>query len=156
MECIIEIISKNNQFYFDRKEINLPIKEILVSKLYYLQGELTKEDIQKSVELLFRDLVVEDYKLHFIKSKETGKKKIPLKRRFKKWEVEVFYKKEVTDPASSYILKALKDIDISAENVKTGKRYLIKGNLNFSEIQLFAKRYLGNLIVQDILITKLN
>lgn len=154
MEWIIEIIEQNNQLAFDTHEINLPIKKINRSKLYYISGDLTKEKIEKSIHLLFQDQVTEKHKIHKM---PLSMKNTRSNRSIKadNWEVEVFYKKEVTDPATSYILKALKDINISADNVRTGFRYVIKGSLKTEEVHLFSRRYLANLIVQDIYIKKI-
>ena len=154
MEWIIEIISKNNEFPFDPAEVNIPIKDIRISKLYYITGELTRDQISKSISQLFQDKIIEKHKVYPVE-RSRKEKKITLTKKFRTWEVEVFYKKEVTDPATSYIIKALTDINISAENILTGYRYVIKGNLNLKQIRLFSRRFLANLIVQDIFIRNL-
>lgn len=153
MEWIVEIISNNN-VHIDAGEINLPIKDIYMSKLYTVTGNLTKKNIQKSINLLFKDKITEKHKIYKIKSEKNKKASSP-KLKSSKWEVEVFYKKEVTDPATSYILKALMDIRIKALNVRTGFRYVVNGNLNLDEVKLFSKRYLANLIIQDMYIKSL-
>ncbi len=153
MEWLVEIISNNN-VHIDAGEINLPIKDVYMSKLYTITGNLTKKNIQKSIDLLFKDKITEKHKIYKIKSGE-NKKASSSKLKSGKWEVEVFYKKEVTDPSTSYILKALIDIRIKALNVRTGFRYVINGNLNLDEVKLFSKRYLANLIIQDMYIKSL-
>ena len=154
MELIVEIISRDNKFSFDTGEVNLPIRDICMSKLYYITGQITKVQINKSIDFLFKDKIIEKYKIYH--AKEIRDKKQPsLNKKYNTWEVEVFYKKEVTDPATSYIIKALQDINIPAENVRTGNRYVIKGNLDFNQVKLFSRRYLANLIVQNMYIEHL-
>ncbi len=155
MKWLIEIISTNNQVPFNSSEINLSVKEILSSNLYYVSGNLTKETINKSINLLFKDKIVEKHKIYKMPSNNNKKKKT-LNKKSNLWEVEVFYKKEVTDPDTSYILKALKDIKINADNVRTGYRYVVKGNLSYNEIESFSKRYLANVVIQDMYIKNLN
>ena len=153
MEWIIEVISKNNQFSFDATEIkDLPIEDIMVSKLYYVVGQISKGQLNKSIGLLFKDRIIENHKIY--PGERSKINAIPGKR-FDLWEVEVFYKNEVTDPDTSYILKALQDIRVPAENVRTGRRYVIRGNLSLDEVKLFSRRYLANLIVQDMFIRSL-
>ncbi len=154
MELIVEIISQNNQFSFDAGEVNLPIKDIRMSKLYYIAGQISKIQVNKSIDILFKDKIIEKHKIHNVKEAKEGEN-FSSNKKYNSWEVEVFYKKEVTDPDTSYILKALKDIDIPAENVRTGNRYVINGDLNLEQVKLFSRRYLANLIVQNMYIKHL-
>ena len=154
MELIVEIISQNNQFSFDAGEVNLPIKDIRMSKLYYIAGQISRIQVNKSIDILFKDKIIEKHKIRSVKEAKEGEN-FSSNKKYNSWEVEVFYKKEVTDPDTSYILKALKDIDIPAENVRTGNRYVINGDLNLEQVKLFSRRYLANLIVQNMYIKHL-
>ena len=155
MDWNVEIINKDNKVQIDTTGFTFNITNIKFSRLYYLKGNLTRSDIKKSIKLLFKDNIIEKY--HFSKIKESLAKEHPIiqEKTAKKWEVEVFYKKEVTDPGTTFILKGLNDINIKADNVRTGFRYVIEGQLNIQEILLFAKRFLANIIVQDIFIKAL-
>jgi|GEM_PF-4865452 len=154
MDWLVEIKSSDDHLSFDAGQINMPIQDIHPSKLYYIAGTLTREEIQKSIDLLFKDPLTEKEKIYKMSDIEKMKEN-PVNTEADRWEVEVFYKKEVTDPATSYILKALNDISIKADNVRTGYRYVIKGKLNLENVKLFARRYLANLIVQDMYIKSL-
>lgn len=155
MEQIIEIISKDNNSPMDLSDSTLPIKNISVSKIYYLKGELSKTETTNCIDLLFKDHLMEKSKIHPVQIESKKATKISPGTKSSKWEVEVFYKKEVTDPATSYILKAMKDIDIIADNIRTGRRFVVKGNLTYKQIDQFSRRFLANLIVQDIFIKNL-
>lgn len=155
MNWIIEIIDNNNLIHLDTTGFKFNIDEIRLSRLFYLKGNLSKKEIKRSINLLFQDKVTEKH--HIYKVKENHKRKTSQIKNIlaKKWEIEVFYKQEVTDPGTLIIKKGLGDINIPAEDVRTGFRYVVKGRLFNNEVLLLAKKFLANLIVQDIFIKPL-
>ncbi len=160
MRYEIEIFRKNPEIFLQDLEFIFPGVNISIefSKLYLIQGELTNNEIKRSIQLLFCDPVVEKYRINYIKAnKELSMKKETKDKISDIWEVKIYYHSDVTDPGSSTIMKALRDINIPVEDVVTGKRYLLKGKrLRYNDVELITKRVLANYIVEDAIITKIN
>ncbi|MCX7916694.1 MAG: phosphoribosylformylglycinamidine synthase subunit PurS [bacterium] len=149
---IIEVFKKKNLpdiFGIDIKrsieEIGIyNVEEVRVSNIYKIECIADKEKIKKITKELLIDNVSETFRIY---------KKIKIEKNC--WIVEVFLKEGVTDPvgdtAKDTIIESgiLKDV-----NVKTGKRYYIKGNLKEKEIKEICEKILANTLVQNYFIFK--
>ncbi len=152
----IEVYKKDPRIYLKDIEFILPNKKIELefSKLYLIEdSNLNLDDLYRASEQLFYDPIAEKYKIKIIKNRwKIGHSKI--NKNSKKWSVKVYYKPEVTDPATEYIIKALKDIKLKVSNVRTGKKYILKSNtvLKYDEVYLIARRLLANLNIENVLL----
>ncbi|MBU2608515.1 MAG: phosphoribosylformylglycinamidine synthase subunit PurS, partial [Chloroflexi bacterium] len=63
--------------------------------------------------------------------------------------IEVAHNPGVTDPVESTVMKAIKDLGVTAvKGVKTARRYLIHGQLDEAELDTICSRLLVNPIIQ--------
>ena len=120
------------------------IEEVKVSNLYKIECNTEKKNIEKIAKELLIDNVSEDFLIY---------KKSKTKKNY--WIVEVFLKEGVTDPVGETSKKTiiesgiLKDVD-----VKTGKKYYIKGKLQEKQIKEICKKILANTLIHNYFIFK--
>ena len=120
------------------------VKDIRVVDIYWLDAELTPEELDLVGRSLLADTVTQDYacqQSHQIVNKtDTGCHTI-----------EVAYNAGVMDPVEGSILKAIRDLGIlTVRAVKTSKRYYIEGKLNKRQLELICSRLLVNPIIQHV------
>jgi len=156
----IAISNKNPEIHIKDLDVLLPKKNIRVdfSKLFILIGKNLNDDkIKKSIEYLFYDPVTDNYSVKKLSREPYLISGHKLKKEVSDiWEVKVYYRAEVTDPASSFIKKALSDIKIFPEEVRTGKRYILKSKrLSLDEVNMLTRRIFANFIVERALLKAL-
>jgi phosphoribosylformylglycinamidine (FGAM) synthase PurS component len=156
----IAISNKNPEIHIKDLDVLLPKKNIRVdfSKLFILIGKNLNDDkIKKSIEYLFYDPVTDNYSVKKLSREPYLISGYKLKKEVSDiWEVKVYYRAEVTDPASSFIKKALSDIKIFPEEVRTGKRYILKSKrLSLDEVNMLTRRIFANFIVERALLKAL-
>ena len=71
---------------------------------------------------------------------------------FKSHIVETSRKPGVMDPIEQSVLKALSDIGINIDGVKTAQKYLINGDISPETISIIATRLLANTKIEDVFI----
>ncbi len=152
MEKIFYIEIRLKKTLFDafgndiKKSINemgiMDISNVHVAEIYLLQGFFSKKDVEKIAKNLFLDSVTQTLKT-YIKLK-------PVINIHKKTVVEVWYKKEVTDPVSLTALKGIRDMGFNRDiSVKCGKKYELEGNLTKNQIEIICKKLLANTLIQE-------
>lgn len=143
----IEIYKKKNIFDVFGNEIKKSIeelginkvKDVKVSNLYKIECKANKSKIEKIAKELFIDKISESFYVYKSKKEKEGW-----------WIVEVYFKEGVSDPvgetAKRTIIESgiLKDVD-----VKTGKKYYIKGNLNKKEVDEICRKILVNSLIHN-------
>ena len=105
-----------------------------------IDGELSEPDVKAICENLLTDRITQDfeYRNSLVREDDSGA-----------WLVEVTYKTGVTDPVGDSTIKGIKDLGISAvSSARTGRKYIIKGSLTKSDIELICKRLLANDVIQ--------
>jgi len=110
-------------------------------QLYMIEGELSEADIENICKNLLTDAVTQYYEY---KNSDHHKNDLGA------WMVEVSYKHGVTDTVGDSTVKGIKDLGIDKDvTVKTGKSFIIKGNLAENEIELICRRLLANEVIQN-------
>lgn len=118
------------------------VDNVHVSEIYLLEGDISKNEVEKLAKNLFLDNITQTMKI-YSKPVKTHDKTI----------VEVWYKKEVTDPVSLTALKGIRDIGINKDiYVRCGKKYKIEGKLIDDDIEIICKKLLANTLVQEYFI----
>jgi len=120
------------------------VKNIRVVEIYWLDADLTPEELDLIGRLLLADTVTQDYscKQSYQTENEadTGCHTI-----------EVAYNAGVMDPVEGSVLKAIRDLGIGTiRAVKTSKRYYIEGKLAKRQLELICSRLLVNPIIQHV------
>jgi len=108
------------------------IKDVEVHDVYYLDENLSTRQVKLIAEELLCDPVVEEY---FI-GQGNG--------------FEILYNPGVTDPKEDSIKKAIIDLGIKVNLVKTATNYILKGKFNEKRVKECASLFLYNPLIQHI------
>ena len=104
------------------------VRSVRAVQVYLLEGDLKEFEIKKICEDLLVDPVTQKYGYDGRAACEDGYK-----------VVEVAYNAGVMDPVEESARKAIYDLGIrGVRAVKTAKKYLIRGNLSYSQIHSIA------------------
>ncbi|MCX5678109.1 MAG: phosphoribosylformylglycinamidine synthase subunit PurL [Candidatus Omnitrophica bacterium] len=118
--------------------INCKVKEVKTVQVYLLDGTIDEYSVKKICENLLIDPITQKY---------SYRGNVLDERSFK--AVEVAYNAGVMDPVEESARKAIRDLGVSGVSaVKTAKKYLIKGNLSYSQIHSIAEKILYNKVIQ--------
>jgi phosphoribosylformylglycinamidine (FGAM) synthase PurS component len=110
-------------------------------QLYMLSGDITESGVENISKNLLTDSVTQYYEY---KGSEHHKDDMGA------WMIDVTYKHGVTDTVGDTTVKGINDLGISGvTSAKTGKRFIIKGNLNEDDIATISKRLLANDVIQN-------
>jgi phosphoribosylformylglycinamidine synthase II len=114
------------------------IKEVKFVYVYLIEADFQESNIRRICEELLIDPVTQDYSYRGSISSEEEYK-----------VVEIAYNPGVMDPVEDSAKKAIRDLGIKdVEEVKTAKKYLIKGNFSKKEILSISEKILFNKIIQ--------
>ncbi len=121
------------------------VKKVRFVYVYLVEGDINEADIKKISEELLIDPVTQEYSF---KGSVCDEKEFSV--------VEVAYNPGVMDPVEESAKKAIQDIGIKGvKEVRTAKKYLIKGSFSAKEIQSIAEKVLYNRVIQHT-VTKLS
>ena len=143
----IEVFNKEN--IFDGLAHNLmkdifdlgikSLKDLKVSYLYLIEGNLNLSHIKTICEKLLIDPVTQEYKIANLKHKISDRNA---------HIVEVWYKQGVTDAVGDTTKIGIKDLGIEGDfSVRTGMKYTLVG-VNIKEAEKIADKILANKVVQ--------
>ncbi len=66
--------------------------------------------------------------------------------------IEVHLKSGVTDPVAESVMTAIADMGVTANNVRTARKYIILGDISQSQTDTIAKKILANDCIEDCVI----
>ncbi|MDE1889767.1 MAG: phosphoribosylformylglycinamidine synthase subunit PurL [Planctomycetota bacterium] len=118
------------------------ITDIRGCQVYIIFGNVSKNDLDTIARKLLVDMINQHYEIN----------PLPIGRSNNFHIVEVSRKPGVMDPVEQSVLKALRDIGIKAEGVKTAQKYVIDGNLSIETVRTIATRVLANTKIEDVFI----
>ena len=114
-----------------------------VTDIYYLDGRLTKPQLEIICRELLADPVTQEYQFDSL-SDETKQAGVHV--------IEVAYKAGVVDPVEETVMIGLRDLDIDGvKAVKTAKQYIIEGKLTKKQLDNISGKLLVNPIIQHII-----
>ncbi len=120
------------------------VADARVIDVYWLNGKLTRPQMERIGGELLADPVTQDYWFENYPRPEDA-------RDSAYHSLEVTYNAGVTDPVQASILKAIGDLGIrEVKAVKTARRYLIKGKLTAEQLESIGNKLLVNPIIQHI------
>jgi len=128
------------------------IKKADCCPLYCIEGSLSLDEAKKIAREILADKITQEFIVLNDKPQEIpkndAKKSGNLKKTFA--SIEVYYRKGVTDTASASVIKAVKDLGISADiTVKTGQKYYFWGDFSLEILEKIAKKLLSNNLIQE-------
>lgn len=122
------------------------VNDVKMVQVYVLEGDLTAQDVKKIADELLADLIIQTSIYGKIDDK-----KFQIKPQNSHHVIEVAYNPGVMDPWEESTRKGICDLGISNLNsVKTGRKYLIHGELNKQQIDLIGDKLLYNKVIQHI------
>ena len=122
------------------------VTDARVVDIYWLDADLPEEPLESICRHLLADPVTQDYTCSTPAAGFTISEPEP------PWHaVEVAYNAGVADPVEETVLKAIRDLGVTAINsVKTAKRYFLKGKLDNATLETISNRLLVNPIVEHV------
>ncbi len=113
------------------------VESVRTASIYWIEGTLNTEHIHRIGSELLADPITQMFNLTEEKEETND------------WTIEVQYKLGVTDAVGDSTVKGIKDIGISSvNNVRTGKKFWLSGNLSNQIIENIAQRLLMNDVIQ--------
>ncbi len=135
------------------------VSDVRVVDIYWLDGDLTPDELDLVGQRLLADLVTQEYQCFTLSTAGDGSLPWPssaLDAQDKGSDrqshvIEVTYNPGVTDPVEGTVMKAIRDLGVEGVSaVKTAKRYLLQGRLNRDEVETICSRLLVNPIIQHV------
>jgi len=120
------------------------ISRVRVTDIYFLDAELTSDELDLICNRLLADPVTQEYN-YDPAAPVSGEVDA------EHHTVEVAYQAGVIDPVEETVTKAVRDLGIGGVRaVKTAKRYLLEGELSRDQLEVISSRLLVNPIVQQV------
>jgi phosphoribosylformylglycinamidine synthase len=138
----------SNTYLSDAKSLGLSqVKNIIVSDIYFVEGNLTKPELEQLATSLFADPITQTVNCTKIHPEAPRKKK----RSDSDFLVEVAYHPGVTDPVAEQIVRSAHIQGItSVLRAATGKQFRISGEKLTDEfIEQIATQLLSNATIQS-------
>ncbi len=122
-------------------ELGIQLDSLKIVDCYYIQAELTEEELQKTASKLFADPIIQDY---FIDKKAEIESD---------WKIEVKFHKDVTDNKGNAAIIGVQDLIKRKfqenEEIRTSKKYFISGNVEENQIKRICSELLANQVVES-------
>jgi len=118
------------------------VEKVVAAKLYYVEGDLREEDIERIGGELLADRVIEGSAVNSSLHEEKDGVHV----------VQVVRKPGVMDPVANTTMEAIEDLGLRAENVSTGRKYYIHGEIGESEVEYISRKLLANDSIEKVLI----
>ncbi len=120
------------------------VSDVRVVDIYWLDANLTPDNLELICHHLLADPVTQDY---FLSAPTDIQNEVDIQSHI----VEVAYNAGVTDPVEDTVMKAVRDLGVAGvRGVKTAKRYLINGQLDTRQLETICSRLLVNPIIQHV------
>ncbi|HSN75766.1 MAG TPA: phosphoribosylformylglycinamidine synthase subunit PurS, partial [Anaerolineae bacterium] len=118
------------------------VQSIAVTDLYFLQGDLDEIAVQRLVDTLLHDPVVEQAAWHRLEALERAMAP-------ETWSVEVTLLPGVTDSVAESLLAGAQMIGVGGlRQAATGQRYTLTGDLEARDVERIARGLLANEVIQ--------
>ncbi len=112
------------------------LQAVAFARLFFLQADLSDEQVQRIARELLADPVTETFTVGTAPA--TGAL------------IEVHLKAGVMDPVAASTEKAIADMGLPIQAVTTGRRYELRGTVSDAQRELIARRLLANAVIEDV------
>jgi phosphoribosylformylglycinamidine synthase II len=121
------------------------VSQVRFSQIYIIEGNLLEEEVKKICTELLTDNITQEYSINDFSGQKA--------RSSGEFVVEIAYNHGVMDPVEESTLKGIRDLKIQrVHSVKTAKKFLIKGDLNDSQLKLICEKLLYNRLIQHVVV----
>ncbi len=122
------------------------VREISVTNLYFLQGDLSDDSVQHVVDTLLYDPVVEEATWRSLGSPQAGDELGPEPN---PWTIEVALLPGVTDSVAESLLEGSRLINVAGlQRAASGRRYTLAGDILYEDVQHIARYLLANEVIE--------
>src|SRR2546423_3638628 len=121
------------------EELGTRVGPIHTSRVFLIDTDASREQVQGAASELLADPVVEAADLVVAPTHDDGKCRI-----------EIHLKPGVMDPVAASTEMALRDMGIEVKEVRTGRAYVIDGKVPRNELQQIAGRVLANGVIESV------
>jgi phosphoribosylformylglycinamidine synthase subunit PurSL len=121
------------------EEFGTRVGPILTARVFLIDTDASREQVQRAATELLADPVVESADLILSPAGDNGKSRI-----------EIHLKPGVMDPVAASTEMALRDMGLKVNEVRTGRAYLIDGSVAREELQRIAGRVLANGVIESV------
>ncbi len=127
----------------DIRQLGIHSVEAIQSvRVYLLEGEFSREQLERIARELLIDPVTEEYYIGR-SAAPAGLAQATL--------IEVHLKPGVTDPVADSVTSAIRDMGLEAQSVRTARKYILLGTLNEKQKQLIAQKALANDCIEAVI-----
>ena len=120
-------------------EFGVEVGPIAVRRVFFVDTDADRPAMERVAGELLADPVVERSELLTTAPQDNGTSRI-----------EVHLKPGVMDPVAASTEMAIRDMGLNVREVRTGRAYLIKGNVPRAELERIAQKVLANGVVESI------
>lgn len=121
------------------EEFGIKLGSIRTSRIFLIDSDAPLGQVQRTARELLADPVVEQAELVETPPVDDGQSRI-----------EVHLKPGVMDPVAASTELALADMGVKANQVRTGRAYVIEGYIPQAQLQTIASRVLANGVIESI------
>jgi phosphoribosylformylglycinamidine synthase len=133
-----------NRVLEDIRELGIrSVEAVQSAKVFLIEAEFNKGFAERLAKELLTDTVCEDYYIGR-SGAPAGLAKATL--------IEVHLKSGVTDPVAESVMTAIADMGVTANNVRTARKYILLGDIKQSQTNTIAKKILANDCIEDVII----
>jgi phosphoribosylformylglycinamidine synthase len=121
------------------------LNQVVVTRLFFVEGAINREDVEAISEKLLRDPVAESASVHGVGDDlpEAGGGSVA---------VEVHLRPGVMDPVAESTLAELRQEGYAVEAVRTARRYLLSGRLRDDQVVVTVGRVLANDCIEEVVL----
>jgi phosphoribosylformylglycinamidine (FGAM) synthase PurS component len=121
------------------QEFGTSVGNITTRRIFLIDAESERAQVERAAKELLADLVVESAEVLDRAPDDRGKSRI-----------EIHLKPGVMDPVATSTEMALRDMGIKVREVRTGRAYLIDGDIPRDELRQIASRVLANGVIESV------
>ncbi len=133
-----------NSVLEDIRELGIrSVEAVQSAKVFLIEAEFDKSFAERLAKELLTDTVCEDYYIGR-SGAPAGLARATL--------IEVHLKSGVTDPVAESVMAAIADMGVTANNVRTARKYVLLGDINQRQTNTIAKKILANDCIEDVVI----
>lgn len=133
-----------SSIFEDIKESGISsVQAVQSAKVFLIEADFDKPFARRLAAELLTDPVCEEYYIGR-SGPPAGLAKATL--------IEVHLKSGVTDPVADSVMAAIADMGVTANHVRTARKYALLGEINQKQIDTIAKKILSNDCIEDCII----
>ena len=121
------------------QEFGITVGPISVSRIFLIDSDADPAEIERAAQELLADPVVESAHLVAYSFDDTGKSRI-----------EIHLKPGVMDPVAASTEMALRDMGLEVREVRTGRAFVIEGEIPRPQLEHIASRVLANGVIESV------